>query len=359
MEPIHAGGYSEDPDLVVHLWTRRFIVVDLPIAHYWMHGLRRWLGGGVMVDGSGVGSAEAQVSSAVEKSQPTQDAEKPPDPDAVLRELLEEEASVKARAAAVAADVKALTAAIGALTTNRKDIVKEVDAYAKADYPKAIATAKSLADEKLACIENKLGPRLEKARKLVDDFAKEVDTVKSELEGQIKSPDSATDTQQAANPQRESKTDAKQPAIQLLESANRKLESANKRLAAATASFGKSLSLTKDYAAPAGGLTTLQSQLKAAIDNADTFGAFAIYREIIRQTEELAGQLPTPGEYEKQLVSQWNAVERAQQNARVATKTVAGCQSDVDRLKVRYAALTTDRVAELRRRWNMELEQGK
>jgi hypothetical protein len=103
----------------------------------------------------------------------------------------------------------------------------------------------------------------------------------------------------------------------------------------------------------------MQSQLKAAIDNADSFGAFAIYSEIIRQTEELAGQLRTPDEYEKQLVSQWNAVERAQQNARVASKTVAGCQSDVDRLKVRYAALTADRVAELRRRWNMDPGQGK
>ncbi|WP_124395763.1 hypothetical protein [Rhodococcus wratislaviensis] len=305
-------------------------MVDLPIAHYWMHGLRRQLGGEVMVDGSGVGSAEAQVSSAVEESQPTQDAEKPSDPDAVLRELQEEEASGKARAAAVAAEVKALTAAIGALTTNRKDIVKEVDAYAKADYPKAIATAKSLAEEKLACIETKLGSRLPHAKDTVTKFAKDVADAKKALDEEISSLDSATRTQQSANQQ----------------------------LADATASFGKSLTLTKNYQAPVGGLTTLQSQLKAAIDNADTFGAFAIYNEIIRQTAELHG-LPAPDKYEAQLLGDWNAVAKAQQKAHEVGKTVADQQGKVDKLKVRYAALTTDRVDELRRRWNMELEQGK
>ena len=202
-----------------------------------------------MVDGPGSGSAEAQAPSPAEESRTPQGVEiSASDPDAVLQALREEERGGKARADALSAEVKSLTTAIEALTTNRKEIVKAVDAYAKADYPKAIATAKSLAEEKLACIETTLGSRLPAAQQLVEEFAAEVDKVETDLDAAISSLDSATDAEQ----------------------------SANELLAAATASFGKLLFLAKDYEAPVADLTKLQTKLKAAIDNAEAFGAAGV-----------------------------------------------------------------------------------
>jgi chromosome segregation ATPase len=287
-----------------------------------------------MVDRVGVNIADADASrtgSTGRESKTKQGAENSAsDPDAVLQELREQAAGAKARADALSAEVKVFASAIEALAANRDDIVNADAAYAKADYPTAIATAKSLAEEKLPCIETSLGERLPEAQQLLEDFTNEVDNVKTDLDAAITSLHAATDT----------------------------AESANQELGAATASFGTLLSLTKDYDAPVRVLARLQSELKATIDNADAFGAFAIYSEIIRQADDLGG-LPALSKYKEQLESRWNEVAGAQQKARDAAETVADRQSEVDRLTVRHVALTTDRVAELRRRWKMQRAQQK
>jgi prefoldin subunit 5 len=245
----------------------------------------------------------------------------PSDPETVLQALREHAAEETAEADALTADVKSLTEAIAALTKSRDDIAKADLAYQKADHPKAIAAIEDYGEQKRACVDSSLGDRLEAAERLVREFTAEVDTVAEQLET-------------AGTELREAQQDA---------------AAKTKTLADASARFAARLALPDSLKPPVDALAKLQTDLKAAIDGSDHFGAFAIDRELLRA----AGVLDPPAltEYRGLLVAGWNAVATAQQDARDAGKTVASRQGDVDKLTLRLAALTADRVAELRRRW--------
>jgi hypothetical protein len=243
------------------------------------------------------------------------------DPDTVLQALREQAAGEKATADALTADVKALSEAITALAKNRDEIVKADLAYQKADYPKAVAAVQAYAVDKRSCVEASLGDDLTAARKLVHDFDEEVEDVAGQL---------AAAAEALAEAQSESAT-------------------ADESLAAAVASFAAQLALPTSLATPVGALAKLQTDLKAAIDGSDSFGGYVLDGEIIRTAREM--HLPKLIEYRGFLIGEWNVVADAQQAAREADKAVAARQGALDTLTLRLAALTADRVAELRRRW--------
>ncbi|GAA4547937.1 hypothetical protein [Amycolatopsis samaneae] len=243
------------------------------------------------------------------------------DPDTVLQALREQAAGEKAAADALTADVKSLNDAITALTKNRDDIAKAVVAYQKADYPKAIAAVRGYAEDKRSCVEASLGDKLAAAKKLVADFNAEIDGVAAELT----------------------------KATGDLKTAQRDAAAKAQALTEATAQFAARLALPESLATPVGALAKLQTALKAALDGSDHFGAFAIDGEILREADTL--KPPALTAFRGLLIADWNAVAAAQQAARDAGKAVADRQGAVDKLTLRLAALTADRVAELRRRW--------
>jgi hypothetical protein len=243
------------------------------------------------------------------------------DPETVLQALREQAAGEKAAADALSADVKSLNDAITALTKNRDDITKADLAYQKADYPKAVAAVRGYAEDKRSCAEASLGDRLDAAKELVAAFTAEVKSVAGDL---AKAGTELQAAQQDAAAKAQALTDA-------------------------TAQFATRLALPDSLAAPLGVLVKLQTDLKAALDGSDHFGAFAIDGEILRAADEL--QLPALADYRGLLIADWNAVAAAQQASRDAGKAVADKQGAVDQLTLRLAALSADRVAELRRRW--------
>ncbi|ANZ28498.1 hypothetical protein A4U64_26775 (plasmid) [Rhodococcus sp. WB1] len=279
------------------------------------------------VDDPGADSATADADT---KNRVLHGAESTSDPDTVLEQLRKQVADAKSKADTLSAEIKALTPAIEALTKYRGDIDKADADYARVDHPKAIATTRRFAEDKLACIETTLGSQLPTARQLVQELATEIDQVSNELheaESRLQ-----TDTQKA--------------------------ESANRQLTEASKSLSERLSLPKAFEGPVRALATLQSTLKASIDKDDAFGAFANYSEIVRQADELENLLPALDAYRDLLTDDWNEVSDAQQKVREANESVAKSQRAVDRLRASYTALTTDRVAELQRRWNTSVRSS-